>query len=453
MHLQSEKVKIIDLLSWRQGGILSVNTEYQRGAVWNEAQQKKLIDSVLRGYPLPLIYLHHKKRTIAGITNETFEIIDGQQRLNALHKFSEDHLILFDPVIDDKVARFPKFVKESECDWARKSYEMLSPEFRNSFNQSELFIVKVTTSHDDEARDLFIRLQAGMPLNAQEKRDAWPGGFTEFVLKYGGKKEISRYPGHEFFRTLVSVPASDRGGVRTLCAQMAMLYFEDATKGNWLNLSTQPIDDYYYQNLSFDVTSDKVMAFSKNLQIAVDIFRGYKGQKLKVHEALHVYLLLNDLAEGYTNIWQGKFIEAFEEFRYKSALDKKEKQGEYWSEYVSFTIAQASVPASLEKRHNFFAKKMLEILNPIQKDTTRAYGPIEREIIYYQYRKKCVVCQHEIAWLELDIHHLDEHQNGGKTTLENGVPVHKTCHPKGPAALEFYKKWSREGITTDELQS
>ena len=36
---------------------LTVNREYQRGAVWKPQQQKRLIDSVLRGYLLPMIYL------------------------------------------------------------------------------------------------------------------------------------------------------------------------------------------------------------------------------------------------------------------------------------------------------------------------------------------------------------------------------------------------------------
>ncbi|HEY5748183.1 MAG TPA: hypothetical protein VIU12_19060, partial [Chryseolinea sp.] len=42
-----------------------------------------------------------------------------------------------------------------------------------------------------EVRDLFIRLQAGTPLTAQEKRDAWPGDFTNFVIQHAGK------PGHK----------------------------------------------------------------------------------------------------------------------------------------------------------------------------------------------------------------------------------------------------------------
>ena len=83
--------------------MLAVNSEYQRGAVWTVAQKKKLIDSVLREYPgqtcrvarrqetekVPLIYLHHIKKQVAGHMREDFEVIDGQQRLNALHEFRE----------------------------------------------------------------------------------------------------------------------------------------------------------------------------------------------------------------------------------------------------------------------------------------------------------------------------------------------------------------------------
>src|SRR5436305_2056144 len=82
----------------------------------------------------------------------------------------------------------------------------------------------ITTSNEHEARDLFIRLQAGLPLNAQETRDAWPGHFTDFVLRVGGKPQIARYPGHPFFTKILGMrPATDRGKTRQLAAQIAML--------------------------------------------------------------------------------------------------------------------------------------------------------------------------------------------------------------------------------------
>ena len=87
---------------------------------------------------------------------------------------------------------------------------------------------------------------------------------------------------------------------------------------------------------------------------------------------------------------------------------------------------------------------MFEILKPQLKDTKRLYGQIEKEIIYYRNKKTCAVCKDEIKWDKLEIHHIDEHQNGGQTTLENGVPVHASCHPKGQKAVEFAEKWKAE---------
>lgn len=441
MELISDKVKVKDLLEWKKGNILRVNPEYQRGAVWKEGQQKKLVDSVMRGYPLPLIYLHHKKQTIGGISTQAFEIIDGQQRINALYYFGEGAIKLFDPVKDDKEARFPQFIKDMPCPWASCEYHTLPEDLRVKFDNTEIFIVKITTHNEDEARDLFIRLQAGLPLNPQEKRDAWPGGFTEFVLKYGGKRELVRYPGHDFFRKVVYNAPSDRGDIRTLCAQIAMLFFQEATKGNWINIATKQVDDYYYQNLGFDMHSEKVKRFNKVLQLTTELFTGYKGPKLKVHEAIHVVLLIDSLIDEYTSSWEKNFITAFDTFRHLSAIDKKAKDGEYWFKYVSLTIAQAAAATTLQARHDFFSRKMLETLLPVKKDNTRIFGLLEREIIYFQYRKQCVVCDEEINWEDLEIHHLDEHQHGGQTTLENGVPVHKRCHPKGHAAVTFYKEW------------
>ncbi len=378
---------------------------------------------------------------VAGMRREDLEIIDGQQRINALYKFGENALRLFDPIKDDKTARFPNFIKQVPCLWASCDFITLSEELKEKFNNTELFIVKVTTDNEDEARDLFIRLQAGLPLNAQEKRDAWPGGYTEFTLKFGGKLELTRYPGHDFFRKLIKTSPSERGSIRTLCAQIGMLFFEEATKGNWMEIGTQPVDDYYYRNLGFDINSPQVARFSKTLDLAVELFEGYKGPKLKVHEAIHIILLLDSLVDDYTKNWQDNFISAFDLFRENLANDNKSKTGDFWFKYGALTSTASTNANTIQKRHKFFCEKMFETLNPIRKDTVRIYGQLEREIIYYRDNKKCGVCNSDIKWNDLEIHHLDEHQNGGQTTLENGVSVHKECHPKGQAAIIFYSTW------------
>ena len=40
MELNSDKIKIKDLLELKANNMISVNPEYQRGAVWNELRRK-----------------------------------------------------------------------------------------------------------------------------------------------------------------------------------------------------------------------------------------------------------------------------------------------------------------------------------------------------------------------------------------------------------------------------
>lgn len=112
---------IEELIELRKNSMLGANPEYQRGAVWSRTQQRKLIDSILRGYPLPVIYLHHIKKGVGQYARDDFEIIDGQQRINAIYDFHEGAYALFDPKADI-AARFPAFVREQECPWASQNF-------------------------------------------------------------------------------------------------------------------------------------------------------------------------------------------------------------------------------------------------------------------------------------------------------------------------------------------
>jgi hypothetical protein len=234
MKATPDELSVSDVLALRAHQMLVVNAEYQRGPVWTMLQKQKLVDSVLRGYPIPLIYFHHIVQTAGGLRSERLEIIDGQQRINALADFHDGAFKLLHPIKDDEKARFPDFIKEQPCPWAGLSFEQLNEALQQQFKSTMLRVVKIETHNPDEARDLFIRLQAGMPLNSQEKRDAWPGQYTDFVLRLGGKQGVAKYTGHEFFNDLMRARrAQDRGKFRQLTAQMAMLYFTHKTDGSF----------------------------------------------------------------------------------------------------------------------------------------------------------------------------------------------------------------------------
>ena len=183
MDTRIDNLKIKDLVDLRRDEFAKPNPEYQRGVVWTIDQQKKLIDSVLRGYQLPIIYLHDVKKTVAGRTQEYYDIIDGQQRIQSLYMFAEGAFPLLDP--KDADARFPRFLIDRPCPWGGKNFGSLPKELKDGFLETELPVAFIESDDENEIRDLFVRLQAGSSLNAQEKRDAYPGNFTDFILSLG----------------------------------------------------------------------------------------------------------------------------------------------------------------------------------------------------------------------------------------------------------------------------
>ncbi len=78
---------------------LAVNAEYQRGAAWNVRQQRALIDSILRGFVLPIFYVHVVKtpNLFTGFETVTAWLVDGQQRLNAITEYMRGRFALNDP--------------------------------------------------------------------------------------------------------------------------------------------------------------------------------------------------------------------------------------------------------------------------------------------------------------------------------------------------------------------
>ena len=73
---------------------LTLDVDFQRGHVWNEQQQVKFVEFVLRGGASPAILLNHPNWM--GSFRGDMVIVDGKQRLTALLKFLDNELEVFD---------------------------------------------------------------------------------------------------------------------------------------------------------------------------------------------------------------------------------------------------------------------------------------------------------------------------------------------------------------------
>ncbi|TIV73123.1 MAG: DUF262 domain-containing protein [Mesorhizobium sp.] len=80
-----DKWRIYDLAGRAQQHQLDLNPTYQRDFVWSNADSQMLIESILRGIPLPSIILARVS------SSQRFQIVDGKQRLTAILRFMGAH--------------------------------------------------------------------------------------------------------------------------------------------------------------------------------------------------------------------------------------------------------------------------------------------------------------------------------------------------------------------------
>lgn len=102
----SEVITIENLISsFTTNGKANVPT-YQRPLVWTDAQNNKLIDSVMRDIDMPKFMIHVDGSQISGSVDNG--IVDGQQRTTALLRFFKNEY-MYTPVEKDEVTG--KYVK------------------------------------------------------------------------------------------------------------------------------------------------------------------------------------------------------------------------------------------------------------------------------------------------------------------------------------------------------
>jgi uncharacterized protein with ParB-like and HNH nuclease domain len=88
-----------------------VNRRYQRKLVWTLEEKRSFIDSIISGYPVPLVLL-------AEVTTERgrqLEIIDGMQRMNAIMSFIDQEFDAAGEYFDLDTMADTKLLKDGGC--------------------------------------------------------------------------------------------------------------------------------------------------------------------------------------------------------------------------------------------------------------------------------------------------------------------------------------------------
>jgi len=188
--------KVSDFISWQRSNTLVLSPSFQRRPVWQPGAKSYLIDTILRGLPIPIIFLREQKTDLSRL-EPVREVVDGQQRIRALFSFIDPSLLKdYKPERDDftlksthnKVLGGKKFVElDTDTKQAILDY---------------IFSVHILPSHvdDREILEIFARMNStGVKLNPQELRNAYYFGEFKTSMYRLASEQLQRWRDWKLF--------------------------------------------------------------------------------------------------------------------------------------------------------------------------------------------------------------------------------------------------------------
>lgn len=187
MKIKLQQIKVRDLVNGYvnndeegvvgYGGRLNIRPAFQREFVYNEKQQKAVIDTVVKGYPLNTMYWVHNE-------DDTFELLDGQQRTLSICEFVEGNFSM----------EFSKGVEQA--------FHNLTDDERNAILDYEL-MVYICDGNERERLEWFRTINiAGEKLTDQELLNinyigAW---LSDAKRKFSKTNCVAFKLGHKFVK-------------------------------------------------------------------------------------------------------------------------------------------------------------------------------------------------------------------------------------------------------------
>lgn len=80
---------LIDMVNDVRSSRLILSPYFQRNLVWRDVHKRDFIETILKGYPFPQIFIARGEINVESMTSQSC-VVDGQQRMNAIMEFIQD---------------------------------------------------------------------------------------------------------------------------------------------------------------------------------------------------------------------------------------------------------------------------------------------------------------------------------------------------------------------------
>ena len=387
-------------------GDIVTNPDYQRDYVYNNRLASKLIESILIGIPIPTIYLCQED-------DETFSVIDGQQRITSFVRYLNN---------DYQLVGLMELV-----DLNGLLYKDLDKSIQKKLKSSALHCICIQKESQNLKYEIFARLNQGaVSLKPQELRNCiYRGSFNNMLETIAKNKylpdlfrdENKRKSYQERilrFYALSEYTQYNSSIMKTMNSYMAKHQNDDENQINLLKNKFTSTIDIIKQVLG----NDAFMAFDRDNGKVVEKFSGsvydsiiipfsfFSSHDLMAH-ADQIRIAINDLKKN---------NDRYREDTYAATGSKKRVIGRIMAVY------------------NLIAKITSSYGND---DKNRTFSDsIKKELFYDGYI--CSYCGNEILNIEdAEVDHIIPFAQGGKTEIENAQLLHRHCNREKSDKLDI----------------
>jgi hypothetical protein len=404
---------ILDLVHLYESDNLNLEPGFQRQSVWKERDRAKLIESILRNYPLPAIFLYRREEGGKLI----YDVIDGKQRLESIFMF-----------MGAMRGRYETFTQLSEdgvrerVDWRLLKRRQLQP----LMTGYELPVIEVDGDIGDII-DVFVRINStGKPLTRQEQRHA-KYYHTPFLKE--AARLARRFESYFVRHGILSAGQVSRmKHVELVCELMMSL-----VQGDVLNKKTAL--DRVMATGSYDgrQTQKATKLVTATLNRIGRMFPHLKTTRLRqMTDFYSIAVLIGKFeAEGMiltdrrrNNLaWDllKTFATRVDEVR---ELQRKAKGAglhqELYRDYL-LTVSQMTDDVNQRRKREQILRGVLGSIFA-RKDAQRGFSAEQRRIIWNSsVNRTCATCHTKLTWDDFTIDHINPHSKGGQSKLENAT--------------------------------
>lgn len=395
IHTEQKDITLAQLKEDVDANDIITNPDYQRKYVYDDKRASKLVESILLGIPIPIIYLCEEE-------DGTLSVIDGQQRIISFVRYMKNEYPL------DKLTKL--------TDLNGLYYKDLEKRIQRLLKSKTLKAITISKDSKELKYEIFSRLNLGaVKLKDQEVRNCiYRGSFNNML------KDIA-----ESNKNL-SILFHDENK-RSSYEERILRFF---ALRNYLELHGTfklVMNSYMEQHQNDDEI--QISKFKSQYNALIDIIKQILGDDA-------FFSLSKDKRKKFNGAVYDSIIIPFSYFSSKVLMSHadelraeinnlKETNSEYQSNTYVGTNAGPRVRGRIEQVMGVIKNV---VSTESQLDKCRYFDKSVKEHLFYS-GYKCSYCGNTILSIDdCEVDHIIPYSQGGSTTVENAQLLHRHCN-------------------------